>query len=47
MLAFVGTSLGEGEPQAAVIGGIVFGVVAIITGVDLRRLILTGRKQTS
>ena len=43
-IAFVGTSLGEKEPQAALIGGIVFGLVTIIAGVGLWRLILIGKK---
>ena len=43
-LAFIGTSLGEGEPHAAVIGGIVFGLISIISGVGLWRLVLTGKK---
>lgn len=38
-LAFVGTSLGEGEPHAALMGGIIFGVVSVILGVGLWRLL--------
>ena len=30
-IAFVGTSLGEGEPQAATLGGIIFGLISIIS----------------
>lgn len=43
-IAFVGTNLGEKEPQAALLGGIVFGLIAIITGVGLWRLLLIGKK---
>lgn len=43
-IAFIGTSLGEKEPQAALVGGIVFGLVTIIAGVGLWRLILIGKK---
>ena len=38
-LAFVGTSLGEGEPRAAAMGGIIFGVLSIIVGVAFWRLL--------
>ena len=43
-LAFIGTSLGEGEVQAAVKGGIMFGVVVIISGAALGRLVMVGRR---
>ena len=43
-LAFVGTSLGEGEVQAAVKGGIMFAVVVVISGAALGRLIMVGRQ---
>jgi hypothetical protein len=36
-LAFVGTSLGENEPTAAIRGGIVFGIITIIVGAVLMR----------
>lgn len=42
-IAFIFTSLGEGEPTAAVKGGIIFIVVTIITGVGLWRLLQIGR----
>lgn len=41
-IAFVGTSLGENEADAAVRGGILFGIVVAISGVGLWRLIKTG-----
>ncbi len=41
-LAFIGTSFGEGEPAAAIRGGILFGVIAIISGVGLWRLLKIG-----
>ncbi len=41
-IAFIGTSLGEGEPSAAVRGGILFGVIAVISGVGLWRLLKIG-----
>jgi len=43
-IAFVGTSLGENEINAAIRGGILFGVVSILTGAGLWRLIKTGAK---
>jgi hypothetical protein len=42
-IAFIGTNLGEKEPQAALVGGIVFGLLTIIAGVGLWRLILIGK----
>ena len=39
-IAFVGTSLGEGEPNAALFGGIIFGLITVITGVGLWRIII-------
>ena len=44
-IAFVGTSLGEGEPTAALRGGIMFGVVAIIMGVAFWRIIRGQRRR--
>jgi len=38
-LAFVGTSLGEGEATAALRGGILFGTISIFAGVAVWRLI--------
>ena len=43
-IAFVGTSLGEKEAQAALLGGIVFGLITIITGIGLWRLLVIGKK---
>jgi len=39
-LAFVGTSLGEGEPNAALFGGIIFGLITIISAVGLWRIVI-------
>lgn len=39
-LAFVGTSLGEGEPAAALYGGIIFGLLTIISAAGLWRIII-------
>ena len=44
-IAFVTTSLGENEPTAAKIGGIVFGLLSLITGFGLWRLLLLKRKK--
>ena len=41
-LAFVGTSIGEGEPTAAMRGGILFGVIVVISGAGLWRLLMIG-----
>ncbi len=38
-LAMVGTSIGEGEPRAGLMGGIVFGVISVIVGVVFWRLL--------
>jgi hypothetical protein len=38
-VAMVGTSLGEGESRAALMGGIIFGVLTVITGVAFWRLL--------
>lgn len=38
-IAFIFTSMGENEQTAAVKGGIIFGLVTIISGVGLYRLI--------
>jgi hypothetical protein len=42
-IAFVGTNLGEKEPQAALLGGIVFGLITVISGVGLWQLLLIGK----
>lgn len=42
-IAFIGTSLGEGEPHAALVGGIIFGVISLIFGVGLRRFLAGGK----
>ncbi len=39
-IAFIGTNLGEKEFTAAVKGGILFGLISIILGVGLWRLLL-------
>ena len=44
-IAFIGTNLGEKEPRAALLGGIVFGLAVIITGVGLWRVLRIGKKQ--
>jgi uncharacterized membrane protein YphA (DoxX/SURF4 family) len=43
-IAFVGTSLGEKEPNAALLGGIVFGLITIISGVGLWRILQVGKR---
>lgn len=42
-IAFIFTSLGEGEPVAAVKGGIIFIIITIVAGVGLWRLLQVGR----
>ena len=37
--AFVGVSLGEGEPHAALLGGIIFGCLTIVGAVAVWRII--------
>jgi hypothetical protein len=44
-IAFIGTNLGEKEPRAVLLGGIVFGLAVIITGVGLWRVVRIGKKQ--
>lgn len=46
-IAFVGTSIGENEPTAAKIGGILFGLISVLAGFGLWRLLMLGRKKTS
>ncbi|HHS13308.1 MAG TPA: hypothetical protein ENN03_06010 [bacterium] len=41
--AFIGTSIGEGEPHAALMGGIVFTVPAIVAAVLLWRFLGPGK----
>jgi hypothetical protein len=43
VIAFVGTSLGENELQAAELGGYVFGTIVFIMGVIAWRVIQIGR----
>jgi len=38
-IAFIGTSLGENEKTAAIKGGIFFGIITIIAGAGIWRLI--------
>lgn len=40
-LAFATTSLGEGEPTAAAYGGVLFGLISIISGVLLWNVIFS------
>jgi hypothetical protein len=42
-IAFIGTSIGENEVGAAQKGGIFFGIITIISGVGLWRLLLIGK----
>ncbi|MCK5075903.1 MAG: hypothetical protein KAR38_05980 [Calditrichia bacterium] len=39
VIAFVGTSLGENEVTAATLGGILFGLLVVISGVALWRIL--------
>jgi hypothetical protein len=41
-IAFVGTSFGEGEPVAATRGGLLFGLITIISGVGVWRVLMGG-----
>ena len=43
-IAFIGTNLGEKEPKAALLGGIIFGLFAVISGVGLWRVLKIGKK---
>ena len=43
-IAFVGTSLGEGEASAAKRGGIFFGIIVMLSGVGVWRLVMIGTK---
>lgn len=42
-IAFVGTSVGENEPDAAMKGGIIFGIIAVLSGIVVWRLIRIGK----
>jgi bacteriorhodopsin len=42
-IAFITTSIGENETNAAVKGGIIFSLIAVIAGVGLWRLLQIGR----
>ena len=44
-IAFVGTSLGERETTAAFRGGILFGLVTVVSAVGLWRLLHIGREK--
>lgn len=48
-IAFIGTSLGEGEPDAAKRGGILFSALVVISGFALWRLLKIGsnRRETT
>jgi len=41
-IASIGTNLGEKEPQATLLGGTIFVLIAIVTGVGLWRLVRIG-----
>jgi hypothetical protein len=41
-IAFVGTSFGEGESTAAIRGGMLFGILAVLSGVGAWRLWMIG-----
>lgn len=45
-IAFVGTSLGENEASAAVRGGIFFGIIALLSGVGVWRIVMIGTKSS-
>ena len=45
-IAFVGTSLGENEASAAVRGGIFFGMVTVLSGVGVWRIVMIGAKSS-
>lgn len=42
-IAFVTTSYGEGEPTAGFKGGILFGMITLISGAGILRFILSGK----
>ena len=43
-IAFVFTSLGEGEPSAVLYGSIIFGVITIVSGAGVWRLLHIKKK---
>ena len=43
-VAFIGTSIGENEFNAAIKGGILFGLITVISGAGLWRLIKIGTR---
>ena len=43
-IAFLGTSLGENESNAALFGGIIFGLLTLISAVGLWRIIVRKKK---
>ena len=45
-IAFIGTSLGENEASAAVRGGIFFGIIAVVSGVGVWRIVMIGSKSS-
>ena len=45
-IAFVGTSLGENETSAAVRGGMFFGIIALLSGVGVWRIVMIGTKSS-
>jgi hypothetical protein len=45
-IAFVSTSLGENEVVAARLGGILFGLTSVVSGIGLWRILRSGRKAT-
>jgi hypothetical protein len=45
-IAFVGTSFGENEASAAVRGGIFFGIIAVLSGVGVWRIVMIGTKSS-
>ncbi|MBU8921830.1 MAG: hypothetical protein KOO63_08420 [Bacteroidales bacterium] len=45
-IAFIGTSLGESEKTAALVGGSSFGVISILTGFVLWRVLGLGKRRS-
>jgi hypothetical protein len=45
-IAFVGTSFGENESSAAVRGGLFFGIIAVLSGVGVWRIVRIGTKSS-
>ena len=45
-IAFVSTSYGENEASAAVRGGIFFGIIAVLSGVGVWRIVMIGTKSS-